>query len=210
VKSAVLAVCGIALLAAPASATKPGFSPALERLAAWMTGAFSNAAQASRDTAFRDVRLAIVPAWRERPEARWFYVEQAFTGREDRPYLQRVYRLMENEQGAFESAVFTLPAPARFAGAWREPAPLAGLTPDSLAERRGCAVFLTWRNGAYRGGTLGRGCPSESLGAAHATSEVSIEPGRMITLDRGFDAAGRQVWGSDRGGYEFVRTRRRQ
>jgi hypothetical protein len=153
------------------------------------------------------VRLVIVPIWRGRPDARWFYVEQAIAGREDRPYRQRVYRLMENEQGAFESAVFTLPDAARFAGAWREAEPLAGLTPDSLAERRGCSVFLRRDGSAYRGGTVGGACASELRGAAHATSEVTIERDRMITLDRGFDAEGRQAWGSTAGGYEFRRVK---
>uniref|UniRef100_A0A832HZU0 Chromophore lyase CpcT/CpeT n=1 Tax=Eiseniibacteriota bacterium TaxID=2212470 RepID=A0A832HZU0_UNCEI len=193
--------------APPAPAARSGFSPALERLAAWMTGTFSSAAQAARDTSFRDVRLVIVPVWRDRSDARWFYVEQALAGREDRPYRQRVYRLMENEQGVFESAVFTLPAPERFAGRGREREPLAGLTPDSLTERRGCAVYLRRAGAAYRGGTAGRGCPSELRGAAYATSEVVIERDRMRTLDRGFDAAGAQVWGSTRGAYEFVRVR---
>jgi beta-lactamase class D len=202
-----LTSCVLMLLAAPASATRPGFSPSLERLASWMTGRFSSAAQAARDTAFRDVRLVIVPVWRDRTDARWLYVEQAIAGREDRPYRQRVYRLMENEQGAFESAVFVLPGAERFAGAWREARPLAALSPDSLVERRGCSVFLYWKDGAYRGGTIGSACASDLRGAATATSEVVIESHRMVTLDRGFDAAGAQVWGSTRGGYEFAKQK---
>lgn len=113
---------------------------------------------------------------------------------------------MPNEQGVFESAVFTIPAPLRFAGGWRMAEPLAGLTPDSLAERRGCAVYLRReKDGVYRGGTIGDGCASELDGATHATSEVVIERGRMRTLDRGFDAENRQVWGSKSGPYVFDR-----
>lgn len=172
-----------------------------------MTGSFSSAAQAARDSAFYDIRLHIVPIWTARADARWLYVEQATAAQGDRPYRQRVYRLTAPSDSTFESAVFTLPAPLCFAGAWRDSAPLAALTPDSLTLRAGCAVVLRkTAAGAYAGGTVGRDCASELRGAAAATSEVTITAERMISLDRGFDAAGKQVWGSTAGGYEFDRV----
>lgn len=186
----------------------PGAAPGdLDELARWMTGSFSSAAQAARDSAFYDIRLHIVPVWTARTDARWFYVEQATAGHVERPYRQRVYRLSARSDSTFESAVFTLPAPLRFAGAFRDSTPLAALTPDSLTLRAGCAVVL-WKAaaGAYAGGTAGRDCASDLRGAVAATSEVTITAQRMVTLDRGFDAAGNQVWGSTAGGYEFDRV----
>lgn len=194
----------VLLLSAPlASAARPDRE--LDRLARWMSGSFSSAAQAARDTNFLDIRLRIAPMWRGRTDARWFYVEQATAARLDRPYRQRVYRLARLADGRFESAVFTVAAPLRFAGAWRETAPLAALTPDSLLARDGCSVFLRWERGAFRGGTEGRRCASDLRGAAYATSVVTVEERRMVTLDRGWDTAGAQAWGSTHGGYEFVR-----
>jgi len=181
----------------------------LDRLAAWLSGSYSSAAQAQRDTSFFDIRLHIVPIWGHRTDARWFYVEQAAADRLERPYRQRVYRLTRVADGGFESAVFALSEPLRFAGAWRRTALLAPLTPDSLVAREGCSVFLTRDGGRFTGGTRGQGCASELRGAAHATSEVTIERSRLLTLDRGWAADGTQAWGSTRGPYEFLRVRER-
>lgn len=206
-----LAALVVLLLAAlPPSLARAGAPDRdLDRLASWLAGAFSSEAQAKRDTSFFDIRLRIVPIWRDRADARWFYVEQAAAGRLDRPYRQRVYRLARAADGSLESAVFALPEPLRFAGAWRQEAPLAALTPDSLAERTGCSVFLEWKGGKFTGGTRGKDCASELRGAAYATSEVVVEADGMRTLDRGWDAEDRQAWGSTRGGYEFRRVRDR-
>jgi hypothetical protein len=179
----------------------------LDRLAAWLTGSFSSAAQAQRDTSFFDIRLHIVPIWKDRADARWFYVEQAAAGRQERPYRQRVYRLTRTADGWFESAVFSLNEPLRFAGAWKQQAPLAPLSPDSLSAREGCSVFLAQKRGRFTGGTRGNGCASDLRGAAYATSEVTIEKMRMLTLDRGWSADGKQAWGSTNGPYQFRRVR---
>jgi hypothetical protein len=197
------------LVAGAAQAIPPPSTADLELAAKWMAGSFSSEAQARRDTSFLDIRLHIVPVWPTRTEARWFYVEQAAAGSLERPYRQRVYRLMMSETGTLESAVFTLPAPLRFAGAWREKAPLSALTPDSLSEREGCSVYLEREGKVFRGGTVGRRCASELRGAAHATSEVTLDEHGMTTWDRGWDAAGKQVWGSTAGPYEFRRVKGR-
>jgi hypothetical protein len=213
---ALVLALGIAPFARPALAAAPTASAGarqaakdLQLLHSWMTGSFSSHAQAVRDTSFRDVRLRIVPIWPAMSAAQWFYVEQALAGREDAPYRQRVYRLSLRDDRRYESAVFTLPAPSRFVGAWRAPIEqrLGKLTPDSLTLRDGCAVILRKQRDRFAGGTEGKGCASELRGAAYATSEVEILSDRMITLDRGWDAAGKQVWGSTKGGYEFVRTK---
>lgn len=204
----VLLTLGASLAQAPAAlAAAPDRD--LDRLASWLAGSFSSEAQSRRDTSFFDIRVRIVPIWRERTDGRWFYVEQAAAGRIERPYRQRVYRLTRTADGSLESAVFALPEPLRFAGAWKLEAPLATLSPDSLSERTGCSVFLEWKDGRFTGGTRGKACASELRGAAYATSEVVVEADGMRTLDRGWDADDRQAWGSTRGAYEFSRVRDR-
>jgi len=204
-------------VAAPAAAAAAGddasrgieFSPGddLARVADLLTGSFSSAAQAAADSDYFDIRLEMARIWPERGDAIWLYVEQARADRLDRPYRQRVYRLSDGPDGTVVSEVLTLPAPLRFAGAWRQDAPLASLAPDSLTAREGCAIFLRRQpDGSFAGSTLGRGCASDLRGAAYATSEVVVTDERMVSWDRGFDADGKQVWGAEKGGYEFVRT----
>jgi hypothetical protein len=43
-------------------------------------------------------------------------------------------------------------------------------------------------------------------GASYATSEVVLRDDGLDTWDRGFDDAGKQVWGATKGAYQFRRT----
>ncbi|MBM3317343.1 MAG: chromophore lyase CpcT/CpeT [Candidatus Eisenbacteria bacterium] len=176
----------------------------LEAVCAWMTGCFSSAEQAAADTSFFDVRLRMAPIWSGRGDGCWLYVEQAIAGSEHKPYRQRVYHLTRAGAGAVASAVHELAAPLRFVGAWRDPAILDGLAPDSLHAREGCVIYLEWEPpGRFTGATRGRECLSSLRGASYAVSEVVLTPGAITTWDRGYDDAGRQVWGAERGGYIF-------
>ena len=141
--------------------------------------------------------------WRDRDDGVWLYVEQAVATSLDQPYRQRVYRLTGPRDGVFESEVYAIPEPLRFAGAWREERPLAGLTPDDLARRDGCTVYLRWSDGAFEGSTREDACSSTLRGASYATSAVRAFADRLESWDRGFDADGNQVWGAEKGGYVF-------
>jgi cyclomaltodextrinase len=178
----------------------------LNLLTSWMTGSFSSAEQAAADTDYYDVRLEMAPIWKERTDGRWLYVEQAMAGSEDKPYRQRVYHVAAGAPGVYESAVYAIPDPLRFAGEWKKPEPLAGLAPDSLEVRDGCAVMLRRVSvAAFEGGTVDKQCTSDLRGAAYATSQVRVTREGLTTWDRGFDAEGRQVWGSTDAGYVFKR-----
>lgn len=178
----------------------------LRDLVSAMAGSFSSREQAAADSNYFDIRLRMAPIWTERDDAYWLYVEQAMAGKEDQPYRQRVYRVSHLADDLYQSAVYTIRSPLRFAGAWGERIPLAALIPDSLLEKDGCSIILRRRvDGSFAGGTLGRECGSELRGAAFATSEVVITSDRLVSWDRGFDDSGRQVWGAERGGYIFDR-----
>jgi hypothetical protein len=92
-------------------------------------------------------------------------------------------------------------------GAWKLPGGLGNLTSDSLYLKEGCAVVLRRVSAdAFEGGTVGKTCSSELRGAAYATSEVRLTPDVLVTWDRGYDAAGNQVWGATEGGYFFKKV----
>lgn len=133
-----------------------------------MTGSFSSQEQAEADTYVPDIRLEMVHIWKERDDAFWLYVEQAAAWSLEKPYCQRVYRLLRREGGT------------------REDAPLSRLRPDSRTERAGCAIVMEDSNGAFIGSTLGKSCGSELRGATDATSEVRIEKDLLTSWDRGF------------------------
>lgn len=177
----------------------------LKLLSDWLCGSFSSERQSAIDSAFFDIRLSIHPIWTERADGPWLYVEQAMAGNVSRPYRQRVYRLRALPDSTFESAVFTLSDPLRFAG---DRSALEKLLPDSLEEKKGCAVLLSWnpQQKAFVGATGVKTCSSELKGASYATSEVILTADGMKTWDRGYNREGVQVWGAVKGGYQFNRV----
>lgn len=197
------AVNGGALLPPPPSAT----GKAVDDAAEWMAGNWSSAAQAAGDPNYYDVRLHIVRIWPDRTDGPWFYVEQAMADTQDVPYRQRVYHLIDAPGDACESVVYELPGdPLAFAGAWRDPTRMNAMDPTLLEPRMGCSVTLRRAaDGTLAGGTSGDGCTSNRRGAAYATRQVTAAPTLLLSWDRGYDAAGKQVWGAVTGPYRFVK-----
>jgi hypothetical protein len=182
------------------------FSKELEKLTRMMAGSYSSEKQHNQDSTFFDIRLKMVPIWKERTDARWLYVEQALASKQDKPYRQRIYKITEPQSGTFESAVFTLNSPLRFVGNLNL---VEKLSPDSLQLREGCAVILK-KNGRKRfvGATDAKKCPSDMRNAAYATSEVILTSKSICSWDRGYDRDDRQVWGAEKGGYLFRKIKR--
>lgn len=201
----VLGGCGVET----SSNTAPPPIPAkVDRLADWLTGSFSSAAQSEGDQRFLNVHLNACRIWPDRVDGRWIYIEQAMGDALDRPYRQRVYCLKVDDQGWLVSEVFAFPAGMTpSAHAWRTPDSLDDVDPALLEPREGCTVYLDEAADAFKGGTRGRGCESALSGASYATSEVTIDATTISSWDRGYDDRGDQVWGATAGPYLFVRSR---
>ena len=202
-------------------------NPDVATLSTYMTGTFSSAAQAKADPEFRDITLNMVEIWPtlSTSTVRWLYIEQSVADTPNKPYRQRVYKLSLQPDSTIRSDIYALPAPiTQFIGGTRAPYIFTKFTPEQLTLREGCSIILRrataaqvapevvavtppgWtRDGAFLGSTSGNNCPSELQGASYLTSEAVITPQGMRTWDRGFDAAGKQVWGATKGGYEFAR-----
>ena len=199
----------LSLLVGCQTAPEPESEPDMElqSLADMMVGTFSSTAQAEADTNFFDINLVMHPIWEDADTLKWLYVEQAVSTALDRPYRQRVYRLSKLEDGRIESRVYELPDPERFIAGWDDLTVFDQINADSLSLRAGCAVFLKKDSGGcYVGSTDGKACSSSLRGASYATSEVEICLDKVTSLDRGWDEADEQVWGSEYGAYIFSRN----
>ncbi|MEM7807223.1 MAG: chromophore lyase CpcT/CpeT [Planctomycetota bacterium] len=196
----------LVLLGVAAPATLPAeANDDVETVAAWLTGDFSSAEQAVEDGRYFAIELHVRPIWVGREDGPWLYVEQAAAQAVERPYRQRVYRILANE-AQVASVVYTLPGdPLRFAGKYRTPEACDVLSPDDLVLREGCTVYLTREGNAFVGATRGAGCRSTLAGAAYATSEVALLADEITSWDRGYDQDGTQVWGAEAGPYVFKR-----
>lgn len=179
----------------------------LLRLGAWMTGSFDSASQAQADPEYFEIHLHMARLWPERADAIWLYVEQAVGGAPEKPYRQRVYRVTPVGDGRYDSAVFELPDPEAWVGAWQADFQRPTLAPDALVERDGCTVELKLQaDGTFKGSTPGDACKSTLHGSTYATSEVTVHEDRVVSWDRGFDDEGEQVWGAVKAGYVFTKT----
>lgn len=199
-------------VAPDAKVAKEPITPGVREVAAFLSGAFDTVEQAKADPEYFEILLHMTPIWADRADGVWLYVEQAMAQRADKPYRQRVYRLVGLEDGRVRSEVFELPGEAlAFAGAYAKVELLKDVTPEMLTLRDGCALTLSKQSdGTWKGATGEKSCGSTLRGATYATSEATMMPAhekgaRMVTWDRGYDASGTQVWGAVKGGYEFVK-----
>lgn len=176
-------------------------------LARIMAGDYNSAAQASADADFYDITLRMMPIFEGRKDGCWLYVEQAMATEQTQPYRQRVYHLYLADDSTVASQVFEIRDPMRFTGAWADARKRSALTLYDLVDRPGCVILLRKQpDGTWAGSTPGKSCSSSMQGAAYATSEVVIHPDKLVTWDRGWSAADAQVWGAEKGGYEFVKS----
>ncbi|MFN8278160.1 MAG: chromophore lyase CpcT/CpeT [Chitinophagales bacterium] len=183
----------------------------LNQLYQWMSGDFSSGAQAAADTNYFHILLRMKPFKMAGTTGKWLYVEQAVAAAEQKPYRQRVYHVYQYDDTTLASKVYEIRQPKAFIGAWKagNDSILGKLTTDSLIDRQGCAIFLHTADGkSYSGSTPGHDCLSSLRGATYATSEVTITSKRVVSWDRGWNAAGTQVWGAVKGGYQFLKKRR--
>lgn len=175
-----------------------------------MQGSFDSSTQAESDKEFYDITLHMYPIWQDREDAKWLYVEQSVSANQQKPYRQRVYKLLRNDAGDYVSEVYKLPNEENWIMAWKDSRKWDALKPEKLIIREGCEVVLK-RLGErhYKGSTGATSCKSTLRGAAYATSTVEVTPGKIVSWDQGFDDGGEQVWGAVKSGYEFIKTGRR-
>jgi len=167
-----------------------------------MTGSFNSAEQAKADSTYYDITLQMYPIWVE-DKNDWLYVEQAVTSKQEKPYRQRVYKIVSDTEGAYQSIIYTLNQPEDFIGKWKTPEYFDQFDASILKEREGCTVYLKKIGAEYSGATLDDNCKSTLRGASYATSIVTVKKDVIVSWDQGFDAKGKQVWGATDGGYVF-------
>ncbi len=181
---------------------------ALEQLAITMEGSYTSAEQAKADTNYFEIELEMERIWGKRRDGVWLYVEQAVATSKEKPYRQRVYHLQQVNDSTFTSDILTIKGGEALFGAYKDPVKLDAMQADSLALLDGCMMTLLRRGNVYVGGTNGRACPNKRGEAVYVTSEVSLFSDRMVSWDRGYNDAGEQVWGAEKGGYIFIKRKK--
>jgi CpeT protein len=178
-----------------------------ELLKQYMSGSFSSELQSKSDTDYFDIRLRMEPIWKTTDNEFYLYVEQAMSTSLDKPYRQRIYKVVRESEDSFVSYIYTMNAPQRFTGKNGSDEIFRTIKPDSLKVLDGCEVKLTFnrKRKQFEGATAERTCPSNRSGASFTTSKVVIDAKGMNSWDQGWNDAGTQVWGATKGGYQFLK-----
>jgi len=133
------------------------------------------------------------------------YQEQAVTTNLGQPYRQRLLLLsaVGSASGdAVESFNYRLADDARWAGLCQRDRADRAIVADDLGDAV-CGLHLERRGDGFLGNTPDGGCPSDYRGASFTTNTIWLTETTMETWDRGFDAAGNQVWGAEDESYLF-------
>lgn len=181
----------------------------LTELTSWMQGHFDSSKQATADKDFYEIHLNMKQIWAEQKEATWLYVEQAAAGHLNKPYRQRVYKVEQIGDNQYASHVYLLPENDAYIGAHDNTEKFNAITPADLKLKTGCTVYLAWNeaSGMFEGSTKGDECKSSLRGASYATSKVTISDDKIMSWDQGFDANNKQVWGAEKAGYVFDKSK---
>lgn len=173
-----------------------------------MEGAFNSELQSKADSDYYNIHLHMAQIWKADKDGYWLYVEQAVAAALKKPYRQRIYHVYRQDDATLVSKVYEMNSPLRFAGAYANTDLLSSLTKDSLIDRQGCAIYLhKGKDGNFSGSTPGKDCLSSLRGATYATSEVVIYADKLVSWDRGWDKEDKQVWGAEKGGYQFIKQK---
>lgn len=171
-----------------------------------MQGFFTSEEQAKSDSDYYNIHLHMSPIWESDKDGYWLYVEQAVAAALKKPYRQRIYHVYMQDETTLVSKVYEINSPLRFAGAYANKALLKDVSKDSLIDRQGCAIYLRKdKEGNFSGSTPGKDCLSSLRGSTYATSEVVIHKDKLVSWDRGWDKDDKQVWGAEKGGYQFIK-----
>ncbi len=152
------------------------------------------------------VRMRIAEFWKplQKTGEFWMYMEQAKIGAEDKPFTQRIYRIVESD-GKFWAEIYALPADAKnFVGEWRKPQPFAAYNPAQLREYAGCRMSMGHMTIMFWMRTESKGCRAENRDVAYETTEILGNSAGMKQGTVGFDPAGRQIAG-EAGAWDFRR-----
>lgn len=175
----------------------------LNELVTIMQGNYSSEAHSKRDTTYFNISLRMVPIWKNK--GHYLYVEQAMYSKQEKPYRVRIYKISQRGD-KFVSEIHTLKNEKDWIGKWKTPEAFESLTENDIELKPGCEVVLK-RVGKnkFEGQTGIKTCPSELRGASYATSKVTVTENEILSWDQGFDKNDKQVWGAEKGGYEFIK-----
>ena len=183
---------------------------ALFEFTSTLAGAYDNLEQSQANPKdFARIKIFFRPLPWSVFNAPGFYSEQCYDYAPWDPYRQGLHRVSTKE-GVFVVENFGYPDFPRLAGAGKDKSLLRSLRPDLLETRCGCSMHFRAKGHKQFVGEVepGKKCfvPRDSR-ITYLVSEVELNETTWVSRDRGYDPeTDQQIWGSEHGKLEFVRT----
>ena len=193
------------------AATSNSVNNPVEDIATRLEGMMDTSAQATANPKAATVRMTTCRVQFAEPTqpfesgSVFLYQEQALSQELNRPYRQRFLQLSFSPYSqSVRSRSYRPSTPATWVNFCNKPLQERAIQATDLG-RAVCNVFLKRSGHDYVGGTPADGCPANVRGATRITNYIVLHRNGMDTWDRGFDAAGKQVWGAKAESYQFRR-----
>lgn len=182
--------------AAPAPAPKPTWSDAeLEKIGNLLAGSWTSSAPIDGVTTTIGVSHVAVEGLTDT-----LYFESARAETPWRPYRHGIWHLAKDSKGGIHLRTMEFRrAGGRLGsavGTWAAPAAFPSIKTDDLITTMD--VVLKSSAAGYTGASE-HAYPTSAFGAASMTSAMELSDAGLKTADRGFDLAGKKVWGPDEG-----------
>lgn len=182
-------------------------SPECEKIAGLLTGSWKTATpvaqQGSADSKV-DVWMHVKPI-RVQGLDSTLYVEQTRSDAPHKPFRQAIFELYPYKgKTRLRTYEFRSRNPASMTGLWLAPEYFPPIAAGELIAT--IDVDLAPASGGFAGKTP-YPYPTGLYGAVEMTSDLSLSADTLTTQDRGYDAAGKIVWGaSEKDSYTFKKT----
>jgi FKBP-type peptidyl-prolyl cis-trans isomerase/CpeT/CpcT family (DUF1001) len=193
----------------PATYRMPAWpTPEIEKIATLLTGSWKapqkSGAHGTESQTPIDLWMHIKPILIEGIDGT-LYVEIAQSTSAHRPYRQAIFQLYAyKDKTRLRTYEFRGKDTGSIIGMWLAPEYFPEITTADLIAT--LDIDLAPTADGYAGKTP-YPYPTGSHGAVEMTSELSITPETLVSSDRGFDAAGKPVWGSgDESVFTFTKT----
>jgi hypothetical protein len=182
-------------------------NPSVKEVVTYLVGVMDTTAQARENPQIAKVQMTTCEVSLAPPtDSIYLYQEQAIIDKLNQPYRQRVLEITPaNNPGTVKSIAYKLQNPGNFINLCNKNLTERQLSKTAIGEWV-CTVLLTPIEGGFRGETPPEGCPTTARGAVKITNTIMLRPDSMDTSDRGYNAAGQQIWGARDNFYQFRRV----
>jgi len=165
----------------------------------WISGEFTSTLQSTEDEYFDNVFIKTVK-FRSDEYGDWFYTTQGEIVN-GIPYRERIYLLNWLNDTTLINRVYKV----------KTDIDLDTVSYKDLEELCGCHTYIykSYTDGDwyYYGETNGNDCKGSFRGATYTTSQFRVYEDKIISWERGWSDVGKQVWGSTKGAYQYLKIK---